>query len=705
MPTFEQDIQHIRQSLYGKDVREAIADGLLKVYDEAQGVSSVEALSYRSDAIGQKEPGMMSLAQLGTFENGTYYYPTWNNTVKYVVATSYPVIAPRNLYIRIKNGYKANAYLISSASSASSTGWQTDAIYIPKDTKFVINIEKVSHTPEYVANIVEHVNALRVFDDDANPWYDALASKIADSFGTGINISYSNGEFTSGVGGYWQVWYFKNPKFKRIKVHASVYGRNIGEIAFYNTTVAATTSYMGTGVSAAAGSWDENHWVYADVPDGCQLVCVCSRSLLNDNTPFTTEIFVDDAISYSESGDIVKHDGLNALKNEHLIYHYFANGGTEIPQNSLEDLDLANRLGFKYYEINAHPTATSGVHVCLHGASGKIGSYLVSKTGEDISNLDIDHVTENTFKTKYVYNSTNPKYATRVTFLKEMLAACKKYGIIPVVGMTNFDYAAIEICHDICGDNFILGCYNTWYLQRERFKGCYSYYGSLTAQELTNVIKKVGAPFLYSITNEQARDLTDDQLKELMKICHDNGCLIGYAAIYQTPAQNMKLINMGYDFSAVGWDTPTYDVGNIASLRDNDNFAMFNITGGTVQNGVLTLYNDQSFNSDIGETKYIKDGSWNFGLQGDSIIVSSTGSSGEIVSFGIPRSSKGQLRIRFNGKLKFTLGSHINNYQITSDGAQEIILSSYFHKIMPNFTAVSNGTTTVYNCSFDASAV
>lgn len=705
MPTFEQDIQHIRQSVYGRDVREAIADGLLKVYDEAQGTSSIEALSYRSDAIGAKDPGMVSLAQFGTFNNGEYYYPTWYENFKYIVATVYPVIAPRNLYIRIKNGYKALAFFIHSASSSNSTGWQTDAIYIPKGTKFVINIEKVAHAADYVADIVDHVNALRVYDDDANSWYDARANAIPDSFVTGVNISYDNGAYNTGVSGYWQLWKFTNPKFKRIKVHASVYGRNIGEIAFYNTAEPTVSGYMGTSVSAAAGSWEENHWVYAHVPDGCKLVCVCSRSLLNDNTPFDPEIYIDDILIYSEDSNDSKYDGLSYFKNDRYTYHYFASSGSEIPQNSFEDLDLAHRLGFKFYEINAHPTATSGVHVCFHGNQGKIGTYLVSKTGEDISNLDISSISEQTFMTNYVYNTTNPKYATRVSFLKEMLTACKKYGIIPCVGMTNFDYNVIGICHDICGDNFILGCYNTWYLQRERFKGCYSYYGTLTAQELTNIVKKVGPPFIYSITNTQTRDLTNDQLKELAKICHDNGCLIGSAGIYQTVAQNMKLEDIGFDCSSVGWEVPVFTYGNISSLRDNDNFAMFALEGGTVQNGILTLYDQQSISSEIGETKYIKDGAWDFSVDGDSIVVSSTGSSGDIVSFGIPRSTKGQLRIRFSGTLKITLGTHIVNSVITSDGAKEILLSSYFHKTMPNFSAVSSGTTEVYSCSFDASAV
>jgi len=696
-PTIEQIVAQIRTALFGKDVRENIALGIEKVHAENQQAESYKVLDNTLHALGYQTSGFVSLARYANFVHGEYYYPVfYTNTFQ--VTTETPIVAQDNFYIRIMDGYKALAFFITGESSATQTGWQQNSIYIPSGTKFTIVVEKVSHDASYVANIPEHVNALQILDNSAKTWYDA--KNISDRFITGKYIRYDDGEYAT-TGGYYHIYEFRNPKFKQIRVYGSIYGRSTAEIAFYSTEEPSAASFM-KSYSVIPGSWDQEHWTWGDVPEGCKLVCACSRNCLNDDTPHEIQILVDDTQGYVIDQTVINHPGLNLFNNYSYIYHYFADnlGNTPVPQNSFMDIELAHRLGFKAYEINAHMTATPGKYVCLHGASGKIGNCLISKYGEDISNLRMDAVPYETFRDDYLYKTPDTRFQTRPIFLDEALMLCKKYNMVPVVGWAGYDL--VDYVRKICGENFVLGVYDTWYLKRTNHKGAISYYGALTAAQLKEQVEQMGAPFLYCVTNDQMRSLTDAELLELAGICHDNNCLIGSAGVYQTTAENAHLADLGFDFCASGWEVESFDGGNIASMRDHSTFNLFDHNG-SVSNGVLTLTQGTYLRSSIGEKQIIQDGAWDVSMSGSTMVMENTGG-GSAISAGTPTFSKSILRIRYSGSLSFDMGDHINGLSITSDGLKEVLLSSFFFNATPNFTATANDTVTITSCVFDASS-
>ena len=692
MPSIEEIAAQIRTAVYGRDVRENIALGIEKI---KTGNSDNEVIH----SIGYEKPGFVSLARFVDFVNGSYAYPTMTENT-YQVTSRDPITAQENYYIRIADGFKATAYTITGASSSSSTGWQTNSIYIPKDKRFTIVVEKVTHDAGYTADIPEHVNALHVYDDHASYWYDAI--KYATSFTTGQYIKYADGT-TASSGGYYYIYKFNNPQFKRIKVFGSIYGRDVAEIAFYSTEDISAEGYM-QSYSMQPGSWDQEHWTWADVPEGCKLVCACSRNVLNNDNPHEIKVYIDDITSYISEASIDHHHGMNLFNNYSYMHHYFADnlGNTPVAQNSFMDIELAHRLGFKAYEINAHATSTPGKYVCTHGVSGKIGNCLVKKNGEDVTNVAFNTVSYESFYNDYLYKTTNPKYATRPMFLDEALELCKKYNMIPYVGWE--DYQLVDYVRKYRGQNFILGIYNEWYLKRTNHKGAFNYYATLDATQLQNAIDSVGAPFLYCVTNTMVRDMTDSQLLELAEICHKNNCLIGSAGVYQTVQDNIRLQNLGFDFCSVGWEVPPFDNGNLASIRDHNTYAMFDTDGSVDANGVLTLSSGQYMASEVGEKQILQGSDWNVGMTGDTIVMQNSGQ-GSIISAGVPEFGKGQLRIRYTGTLRFVMGSHIQNSEIASDGTKEVLLSSFFYRETPNFAAYAVGNVTITSCTFDASSV
>ena len=625
---------------------------------------SAEAVANRADCIAKEKTGYYSLARLGEFCNGIYYYPE-KRFYTYGVASVSPMTAPKDLYIRVSAGYEARAYIISDGT-ASDTGWQQTSMYIPAGSEFVISIEKQNPNTSETVDVAELVNKLIILDADTSIWNDG--KYFADFWQSGKNIAWATGEIQS-AGCYWDLYTFKNPLFKRIRVYGSVYGRSIAEIAFYSTETPTTSSYI-QSASAQPGSWDEVHWTEAEVPENCKCACVTSRNIKDGGT-HEIQILIDGIENYTLNLQSERNAGINLMSDKSFKYIYHINadhlGESEIPSQSLSDIEMAHRLGFKVYELNAHPTATEGKYVCIHGVNGKIGSELIDKNGDDISNISFGDVDYETYLNDYIYNTPDSKYATHVTFLDEALALCKKYKMIPMVSWSN--YEMIDYVRKICGNDFILLVYNEYYIRRALYKGTYSIYKSLTAEQLKSLIAETGAPFIYNLTTDQT-SLTDEQIREIINVCHSNGCTVGFAGVYQTYAQNERFLKLGADIMSSGWDVEYFENGGLMSLHDNNTFEDF-YHGGTVGDGVLTLEDGDYLSSQYAD---------------DPAVL-----------------SKGILTIRFNGTIKITMGNYINEVSITSDGTDYKQLSTAFYKLRPNFTVQSVGRTEVYNCIYDAS--
>ena len=352
------------------------------------------------------------------------------------------------------------------------------------------------------------------------------------------------------------------------------------------------------------------------------------------------------------------------------LYHFNANkrGTAEIPAQSAADIEMAYRLGFKAIELNAHATATPGKYVCFHGENGKIGNELMAKDGSDISNIVISDTSYETFKNDYIYRTPNPDYQLPVISLDEALELCRQYHLIPFVSWMG--YEGLEYIRQKIGDTFILILYDAYYINSSGYKGIIALYNDLYGDEFTELLEQVEKPFIYSITAVDAGKMTDEELKEKVQICHDYGCIVGGAGVYQSAIDNIRLFELGFDFLASGWEVESFAEGNLLSLHSDGLFEGY-IHNGEVVDGVLKLTDGKTFGVN---------------LTGDDSLV-----------------SKGDLKIRFTGTIKISFGEYMNEMTIASDGEKTLELTTAFFRAQPVFSIAAVGEVAIYECDYDAS--
>ena len=124
----------------------------------------------------------------------------------------------------------------------------------------------------------------------------------------------------------------------------------------------------------------------------------------------------------------------------------------------------------------------------------------------------------------------------------------------------------------------------------------------------------------------------------------------------------------GFDVLGSGWDVEDFHDGNIDHLIGDITFDDF-AHEGTV----------------INETLVLESGKW----------VSNIASN--IVHIG-----KGSLHIKFSGTIHVEMGRYINT-DITSDGTEDIWLSTVFLDERPIFNVLTQSAVTIFNISFDSS--
>ena len=627
----------------------------------------VEENQITGKALSAEIPGYFSLQRLSPFVRGGYDYPNFNYN-SYQISSRDVMTAPFPMYIRVKSGFHAKTMIIEDGAVASDSGWQTNSLYVPEGSQFVVKIERATPDTSEVADIADFLSQIIVFTDYVNPWHSI--KEFVDDILIGSTINYSTGAKQT-ASSYYLNYLFKNPEFKFIKIHASVYDRDVAEIAFYSSEDIDSDYYLASA-SANQGAWIEENWCYAEVPDNCKLVCFVSRNIYNNNTPHEIEIFADSASKYDRESFLYKQPALNIFKGYKYCYHFNANrlGTAEVPLNSMLDIDFAHRLGFKAYEINARETATPGVYVCMHGNSGKIGAELVARDGTDISDISINTVTAQTFLEDYVYNTTIPELQTHVTFLDEAIAKCRQYGMFPMISWPG--YQGIRDIPKWAGNDFAVIIYDQYYLGRTAFKGAFNLYKTLSDADFEELLASTEKPFIFSLTSTEVSSMTKAQKLARIQACHQNNSIIGAAGVYQTASQNMELFKLGIDYLASGWEVEDFTDGNLASVISGSDFSAFTHDG-TASAGTLSL-------ADEGELSF-------------------TPASGADVYL-----AKASLKIRFSGTLVFNFGEYIDDESITSDGSEDIILTTAFYKDNPGFSVTADGAVSVFDCVYDVSA-
>ena len=344
-----------------------------------------------------------------------------------------------------------------------------------------------------------------------------------------------------------------------------------------------------------------------------------------------------------------------------FIDKIYAKSDPIIPCQSVFDVQIAARLGFKFIEANVHATATPGKYIVMHGVRGCLGDQVTDLDGNSAADVVIRQTPFDTLMSKYRYRSRYAKYRTHITSMEEFLLECRRNNIAPMI--SHVDEEQVRIIRSIMGENFIL-----YWGTREEFSGpILEYHTYKSIRQIVDRCKYMGAPYLYCMGN--VRDFTDEQLRTIAREVHNVGCYVGYAGCYEPPQNNQKLLDMGFDFSASGWDINEIDNGNLCNLTADLRFDDFR-TDGTEREAVLCLDAGQSVAP---------------GVELPSEFLSG-----------------GSLHVRFEGKIRVEMGDYIHT-EFASDGERSMWWSSYFIEQAPTFRITAVEPTRIINMTYKAS--
>ena len=146
---------------------------------------------------------------------------------------------------------------------------------------------------------------------------------------------------------------------------------------------------------------------------------------------------------------------LSLLPLQSLPYSVAHRGGHikgYVPENSPAGVASAKKYGFRAIECDVHYTKDN-VLVLMHDKTinrTMVNASDLSKIQEPVT------VAETNFadlRNNYVLASSDPAKRTPIPTFEEELAACKKYGIVPMLHTQHFQ--AYKRAKEVLGDNFI----------------------------------------------------------------------------------------------------------------------------------------------------------------------------------------------------------------------------------------------------------
>ena len=332
-----------------------------------------------------------------------------------------------------------------------------------------------------------------------------------------------------------------------------------------------------------------------------------------------------------------------------------------VPCQSVYDVRVAARLGFRYIEANVHKTATPGKYIVMHGYKGRLGYQVTDLQGNDVPDVVIAETPFRELMDNYVYRSRYPKYRTRISSLEDFLYECRSSGIAPLIQYV--DEEERRIVHSIMGDDVIF--YNG--VRDGGFKGMIMEYRlNRCLEDILYRCRLVGPPYMYCMGN--VKDFSDDELREIVAGVHSEGCLIGFAGCYESPETNARLLGMGFDFSASGWETNDFSHGNMCDVSGDMDYSSFR--GGKTVAGIHYLAEGESF---MPKQKL------------RSVFLSAS-----------------SLHIRFCGRIRVCMGDYIDA-EYESDGSQSLWLSTYHIDSAPGFKITAATPVEIFEVTYRAS--
>ena len=496
-------------------------------------------------------------------------------------------------------------------------------------------------------------------------------------------INYSNGSKTSTTATKSYKYRGKMPK--KVKAFLTAKAGTLCAIAFYSDIEINTSAYLGSeSVVALAANDSLSIWYSANVPSNCKLI-VFTTETPSVSIPDPIFLFSIDS-NFKETKWFV-----DPLQHDKFTYHYNMNQVSTpfnpltddetivIPSESIIDIQIAARLGFRFIELNCQKTS-DGKYVVTHGLSGALGydfnagiydsnTGIFTVTGSGYGTV-ISQTTYANLRANYRYRSIYPKYQTPICSLEEALVECLKSGIIPFFGYVDND--SLDIVKSYFGNSFILYEGNNLANNLRYFYDglIYDYLDSSSYSTVDAVIeacKKIGYPCVVGIGRISDFE-NGGTLTTLIEKVHETGNFVGAAYISKTKVN--KYLGMGVDtFASTNNDVNSFLHGNKVNLRGDADFDGFTFPPGALSNGVVSLSNGE----DIGYT----DSNPDF-------------------------LSKQILKIRFNGTLQIRQ-SFGGTWEETSDGSSDVVLSYGYINHANSFTLRAVGAVEIYDIQFCAS--
>lgn len=568
-------------------------------------------------------------------------------------------------------------------------------VEIPAECKLIAVTNRASVCPD---------PEIRLGLDSVFGFYDEQLENLKDgqtikSDGTVVGtkqlsayINYSTGAMGRS-GDYFEIWKIRNNAYKHVKCHVGLSDSNSAAIAFYSTETISTNGYLQQYSVHGTDTGTSGRTYQADVPENCKLIVITNRNgyvavptieLTTDVSAMITSI-IDIINNFAEqignvadnkkkANNLFRAPWVFGMKNYGHLFIEKINSITHsnnavVPCQSLFDVDITARLGFKYIEANVQETQ-DGVLIPIHGARGAFGKEVYDAVGgTDITSVQISSVTYDWIKTNIRYRSKYAKYQTTIPTLEQFMAECKSHGISV---MMTYSVKAYNLAKIYFGDDWI--AYNGD--RNAGFTGIIMQYSDLTTVEA--ILAECDAkkpPYIHMLNAEAADIFLNSGLADLAKAVHEKDCMLGLAGCYRTAAENVKFFEDGGDVSASGWMVDEFNDGNLLCINSGVDFSKFVITDGSVSGGVLTL------------------------LQNGTIKA---GNELARIFYG-----KGGLRIRFEGTLKIVSFGHGSNAdcELSSDGVRSIFISSYFSEQVPKFEILAMVQTKIFEITYNASVV
>lgn len=639
----------------------------------------------------------------GQYINGTTHVTTSSNA--FTVYTIKPYGAKK---LNIKVGASdagALSYAFYSTETISADGYisgLTSAnnltladVEIPAECKLIAVTNRASVCPD---------PEIRLGLDSIFGVYDEQFDKIKDgqtikSDGTVVGtkqlrayINYSTGAEGSS-GDYFEIWKIRNNAYNHVKCHVGLSDSVAAAIAFYSTETITTDGYLQEYSLQGTNTGTSGRTYQADVPANCKLIVITNRNgyvaeptiELTSTIADTVTNVIDIINSFSgQLGDIsdnkkkannlFRAPWVFGMKNYGHLFIEKINSITQannavVPCQSLFDVDITARLGFKYIEANVQETQ-DGVLIPIHGDGGAFGNEVYDAVNEtDIRAVQISSVTYDWIKTNVRYRSKYAKYQTTIPTLDEFLAECKSHGISV---MMTYSVKAYNLAKKYFGDDWI--AYNG--NRNAGFTGIIMQYSNLTTVDaILAECDSKKPPYIHMLNTTAANVFLNSGLADLAKAVHEKDCMLGLAGCYRTAAENVKFFEDGGDVSASGWMVDEFVDGNLLCINSGIDFSKFAITDGSVSGGILTLAQNGTIKA---------------------------GNELSQIFFG-----KGGLRIRFEGTIKVVIFGHGSNVdcELSSDGMRSIFISSYFSEQVPKFEILAMAQTKIFEITYNASVV